>query len=164
MLLGLTKRKIFYFIVILFFIVNIFTAFLIFFDIQIISIPKTEIFVDIIEVNSDEIIISTSLNMINKNGFEISIKDFVITSLNNDGVELGKLKLSGGKIPSDESRIFSTTGKIKLKDFKGNIKGIYSLNDVKKIQFARNKSDVIIRLRQIKKDEIDLILVMELES
>ena len=116
MILGLTKKKIFYIIVILLFIINLFTAFFIFSDIQIISAPKTEVFIEVAEVNSDEIILNTTLKMSNSNSFGIGIKDFSIISMNYDDIELGRMEISGGNIPSDDSRVFTTTGRIVLKD------------------------------------------------
>jgi len=116
MIFNLSKKKLIYIFVLLLLIINIFTAVIIFFDIQIISVPKTEIFIDISEVNSDEIIINTKLIMTNNNMFEVGIKDFTIISMNNEEVELGRIKLLGGAIPSDESRVFSSTGKFVLKD------------------------------------------------
>jgi hypothetical protein len=116
MISNIKKKNIIYVVLILLLLINIFTATIIFIDIQIISAPKTEIFIDISEVNSDEIIINSKLKMSNNNRFDIGIKDFMIISMNYDEVELGRMKISGGNIPSDESRIFSTTGKFVLKE------------------------------------------------
>ncbi len=131
MMLNFTKKRVIYIIVVLLLIINIFSATFIFFDIQIISAPKTEVFIDISEVNSDEIIINTNLKMSNNNRFEIGITDFLIISMNNEEAELGRMKISGGSIPSDESRIFSANGKIVLKE--SNNLGILKTNIVGKI-------------------------------
>jgi len=53
--------------------------------------------------------------------------------------------------------------KITLKDFDNNVKSIYSLSDDKTVEFSIKGNDVIIKLPDINKDEIDFILVMELE-
>ena len=116
MLKNLTKKKIVTILTIALLIINIFIACFIFLDIQIISAPETKVFIDIVEVNSEEIILDAKLKMYNSNSFTISIKDFTVTSLNYDNEELGKLKIKGGSIPSDSSKVFSETETITLKD------------------------------------------------
>ena len=116
MIYHLTRTKLIFLFVIILLILNAVTASIIFLDIEIVSAPKTEVFIKIVEINSDEIIIDTELKMSNTNRFDIGIKDFTVISMNNDEIELGRLKITGGNIPSENSRIFSTKGKFVLKD------------------------------------------------
>ena len=113
---NITKRKIFTIFTIALLIINIAIACLIFLDIQIISAPKTDVFIDIVEVNSEEIILEAKLKMYNSNSFTISVKDFTVTSMNYEEEELGKIKIKGGEIPSSEYKIFTERENIVLKD------------------------------------------------
>jgi len=114
--LNLKKRNIIIIFTIFLILINILVAALIFLDIQIINAPKTEVLIDIIEVNSEEVILDVKLKMNNSNSFDIEIKEFIITSMNYENEEIGKLNITGGKITSDETRTFSGREKIIFKE------------------------------------------------
>jgi len=114
----LTKKRIIVPFTVFLLIVNIFTAILIFFDIQVISAPKTEVFIEIVEVNSEEVILEANLKMYNSNRFDIEIKDLTITSLNYENQEIGKLKIKGGNIHSNSEKTFTEKEKIIFKESK----------------------------------------------
>jgi hypothetical protein len=116
MVINVTKRKIITVLTIILLIVNIFVAALIFLDIQVINAPKTEVFIDIVEVNSEEVILDAKLKMHNSNSFDIEIKDFTVTSLNYENEEIGKLKIKGGNIPAHETKAFSEREKVIFKE------------------------------------------------
>ena len=114
--MQISKRKILTILTIILLLINIVVAIFIFVDIQIINAPKTEVYIDIVEVNSEEIILDAKLKMYNSNSFQIGIKDFVVTSMNYENEQLGELKIPGGIIPSDDSKVFSEREKIVLKE------------------------------------------------
>ncbi len=128
------KSKIITIFTLILLIVNIIVSAFIFLDIQIINAPETEVFIDIIDVNSEEVILDAKLKMYNSNGFDIGIKDFTVTTMNFENEELGTLKISGGNIPSLKSKTFNEIGKIVLKKsnnltvLKNRITGEISVN------------------------------------
>jgi len=111
-----SKRKTITVLTIILLLVNIIVAIFIFADIQIIKAPKTEVYIDIVEVNSDEIILNAKLKMYNSNSFQIGVKNFLVTSMNYENEKLGELKIPGGTIPSYETSVFSGREKIVLKE------------------------------------------------
>ena len=129
MKIKLTKRKIFTIFTFILLIINIFVAGLIFVDIQVISAPKTEVLIDIVEVNSEEVILNAKLNMHNPNSFDIEIKDLTVTSLNYENQEIGELKIKGGNIAPNKEKTFTEQEKIIFKEsenytiIKNRIKG-----------------------------------------
>ena len=108
----LTKRKLITILTVALLLTNIIVAIAIFVDIQIIKAPKTEVYVDILEVNSEEILIETTIIMSNPNSFEVSFKDIEILSYTKDNKKIGEIDFEGGKIPSDDSKTFYSKDKI----------------------------------------------------
>ncbi len=115
------------------FIINIVIATFIFVDIQVLTFPETTIRVDIIEINSDEIILSHHLQLYNPNSFEMILKDFQIVATTTDGEEVTNLTIEGGSIPGQSHRNFSGSGLVSMKGelsglLSSNVKGIIGLN------------------------------------
>jgi len=106
------KKKFINFLTIMFLIINIFAALVIFVDIQIIKAPKTEIFVNILEVTSEEILIETTIEMSNPNSFEVSFKDLKMKTLTKDDKIIGEINFKGGNIASDKSKTFYSKDEI----------------------------------------------------
>jgi len=109
--IHLSKRKIITILTIVLLIFNILVAIAIFVDIQIIKAPKTEVYIDILEVTSEEILIETTIIMSNPNSFEISFKDIEMLTYTKDNKKIGEIDFEGGKIPSDESKTFYSKDK-----------------------------------------------------
>ena len=101
--------------------INIIAAAFIYFDIQLLEAPETTISVDIIEINSEEAIIQTKIDVSNPNSFEIVTKDFELITTTSSGDELAHMKIEGGNIPPNEERTFTDTFVI---DFNGNEPGL----------------------------------------
>jgi len=110
------RKKILTIFTIVLLIINIFVAILIFVDIQIIKAPKTEIFVNILEVTSEEILIETTIEMSNPNSFEVSFKDLNLITSTKDDKKIGDIKFKGGKIPSNQAKTFYSKDKIYFKE------------------------------------------------
>jgi len=106
------KKKIITIFTIILLIINIFVAILIFVDIQVIKAPKTEVFVNILEVTSEEILIETTIKMSNPNSFEVSFKDLNLITSTKDDIKIGDIKFKGGKIPSNQAKTFYSKDKI----------------------------------------------------
>jgi LEA14-like dessication related protein len=115
------KKTIIAIILALLFVINIVAAALIFVDIQVLTFPKTTIRVDVIEINSDEIIIQHDLQLHNPNSFEMILKDFQIIATTTSGEEVTNLTIDGGSIPGQSNRSFAGSDRISMK---GNLSGL----------------------------------------
>ena len=93
-------------------IINIIVVIAIFVDIEIIKAPKTEVYVNILEVNSEEILLETTIKMSNPNSFEVSLKNIEMHTYTKDDKKIGEIDFEGGKIPSDDSKTFYSKDKI----------------------------------------------------
>jgi LEA14-like dessication related protein len=117
------RKTIIAIILALLFAINIIAASLIFIDIQVLTFPQTTIRVDVVEINSNEIIIHHDLKMYNPNSFEMIIKDFQIIATTTAGEEVTNLTIDGGSIPGQSNRSFAANDRIVMK---GNLSGLLS--------------------------------------
>lgn len=88
-------------------------------NIQVFESPKTSVEVNIVEINSEEIVLETVLNLKNPNNFDISLDNFELVSKTEDGKEIGRIKIKGGDVSGGDSKTFSSKNSFILKD--GNI-------------------------------------------
>ena len=95
--------------------INIIASIFIFLDIQLMEMPETTIKVDLIEINTEEIIIHHSIEIYNPNQFEIIIDNFEVVANTIYGDEIAKLKIEGGNIPSQTNRTFESRDNIAFK-------------------------------------------------
>ena len=133
------KKTIITIILALLFVINAVVAAFIFVDIQVLTFPKTTIRIDVVEINTDEIIIRHDLQLYNPNSFEMILKDFQIVATTTDGEEVTNLTIEGGSIPGQSHRNFTGSGLISMKgDLSGlltsTITGIIGLNFLGVIQ------------------------------
>jgi hypothetical protein len=117
------KKKIIAVILALLFVINIVAASLIFIDIQVLAFPQTTIRVDVVEINSDEVIIHHDLQLYNPNSFEMILKNFQIVATTTAGEEVTNLTIDGGSIPGQTHRNFTANDRIVMK---GNLSGLLS--------------------------------------
>lgn len=117
------KKTIIAIILALLFIVNIVVAAFIFVDIQVLTFPQTTIRIDVVEINSDEIIIRHHLQLYNPNSFEMILKDFQIVARTTDGDEVTNITIDGGAVPGQTNRNFSGSDVIVMK---GQLSGLLS--------------------------------------
>jgi len=115
------KKIIIAIILALLFIINIVAAAFIFIDIQVMTFPETTIRVDIIEINSDEIILHHEIQLYNPNSFEIILKNFQIVATTSAGEEVTNITIEGGSIPGQSNRSFAANDHIAMK---GNLSEI----------------------------------------
>lgn len=127
------KKTIIAIILALLFIINIAAAALIFVDIQVLAFPQTTIRVDVVEINSDEVIIHHDLQLYNPNSFEMILKDFQIVATTASGEEVINLTIDGGSIPGQSNRSFAANDRIVMKGdlsdlLSSKITGIVGIN------------------------------------
>ncbi|KYK23939.1 hypothetical protein AYK25_00810 [Thermoplasmatales archaeon SM1-50] len=117
------KKLIVSIILAILFIINIVVAAFIFVDIQVLTFPQTTLRIDVVEINSDEIIIRHDLQLFNPNSFEMILRDFQIVATTTEGEEVTNLTIEGGAIPGQSYRNFTGSGLIIMK---GNLSGLLS--------------------------------------
>ena len=109
-------RLVFTLLVVVILIINIIASVFIFLDIRVMEMPETTIKVDLIEINSEEIIIHHSIEIYNPNQFEIIADNFEVVANTIYGDEIARLKIGGGCIPSQTNRTFESSDRIAFKD------------------------------------------------
>ena len=109
------KKIIIAIILALLLIINIIAAALIFIDIQVMTFPQTTIRVDVIEINSDEIIIHHDIQLYNPNSFEVILQNFQIVATTATGQEATNITIDGGLIPGRSNRSFAGNDRIVMK-------------------------------------------------
>jgi len=100
------KKKLAILIIVIITIINIIAGSLIFLDVQLMEIPETTITIDIIEINSDEIIIQTTIDVFNPNSFEIIIENLELITTDVNGNNIAYMSIDGGDIPLNENKTF----------------------------------------------------------
>ncbi len=112
-----SKRKIaFSLIIAAIIIINIVVGALIFLDIQVVNSPEINIEIDLLEINSNEVVLQTTLHIANPNKFGLIIKDFeAITKTHDDG-KIMHMVLDGGEIAPDTNKTFTSTDYITFDD------------------------------------------------
>jgi len=118
-----TKKTILSIILVVLFLINIIAAALIFVDIQVLAFPKTTLRVDVIEINTDEIIIHHDIQLYNPNSFEMILRDFQIVATTTDGKVVTNLTIDGGSVPGQSNRSYAANDRIVMK---GNLSGLLS--------------------------------------
>ena len=102
-------------------IIDIVAAALIFIDIQVMTFPQTTIRIDVIDINSDEIIIRHDIQLYNPNSFEVILQNIQIVATTTTGEEVTNLTIDGGSIPGHSNRSFTANDRIVMK---GNLSEI----------------------------------------
>jgi LEA14-like dessication related protein len=118
-----TKKTILAIILVALLLVNIVAAAFIFIDIQVLAFPNTTLRVDVIEINTDEIIIHHNIQLYNPNSFEMILRDFQIVARTTDGDEVINMTIEGGSVPGQSHQNYSANDRIVMK---GNLSGLLS--------------------------------------
>jgi len=101
------KKKIITFLIVMITIINLIAATLLFFDIQLMQTPEATIKIDIIEINSDEVILQTTIDIDNPNSFGLITKNLEIFINTPGGDEVAHMLIEGGNIPPNEKKTFT---------------------------------------------------------
>jgi hypothetical protein len=118
-----TKKKILAILLVVLLLINIVAAAFIFIDIQVLAFPNTTLRVDVIEINTDEIIIHHDIQLYNPNSFEMILKDFRIVARTTDGEEVTNMTIDGGSIPGQSNQSYAADDRIVMK---GELSGLLS--------------------------------------
>jgi LEA14-like dessication related protein len=121
-----SKRKIaFSIFIVAILIINVVTCALIFLDIRVIKSPEVTIELDLVEINSNEAIIQTTLSIKNPNQFGLIIKDLEIVTKTDADDEILEMKIAGGEISSNENKTYTSNDAV---IFKGEIPKSLNVN------------------------------------
>ncbi len=108
-----SKRKIAFSIIIAaIIIINIIAGALIFLDIQVIKSPEMTIEIVLVEINSNEAIVQTTLSITNPNQFGLIIKNLDTITKTNNGTEIMRMTIKGGEIKSNNNKTYTSTNHI----------------------------------------------------
>lgn len=78
-----------------------------FLNIQLIETPEIIIKIEVSEINSEEAILHTNVNINNPNSFEIIVKNLKVVTTTPDGYEVAHIAIEGGEIGSHKTRTFT---------------------------------------------------------
>jgi LEA14-like dessication related protein len=101
------RKKIYCLIVILIIFIYIILTAILFFSVQTIIAPEVIIKVEISELNTEEAILLTSIQVENLNGFDIILRNLKIESTTIDGYKVASISIKGGKIAANKNRTFN---------------------------------------------------------
>ncbi len=102
-------------------IINIIAAAFIFVNIQVMQAPETTVKIDVLEINADEVVVQTTIDIYNPNGFDMIMKDFELITTTESGEKVAHTKIDGGRISANEETTFTDTIVMNLK---GNSPGL----------------------------------------
>ena len=139
-------------------IINIIFASIFIIDIQLFKTPDVLIELNILDVNSDEIVLGSNIKIVNPNSFELIVTDLKVESKTRDGEKIGDILIPGGKIPSNGEKNFNSTNTIMFKsnnfDFIENT--VYAKVGVNILGFINKiiplKINVIVSLNEFLKE------------
>jgi len=80
---------------------------LLFINIQVLAAPEIIINVEVAEINPEEAVIHTEINIDNPNSFDVSIKNLKIITTTSDGYQAANVEIAGGKIASNGKKTFT---------------------------------------------------------
>ena len=96
-------------------IINIVAGLVIFSNVQIMKSPEVTVNLEMLEINSDEAVIQTIMEMYNPNDFEITVKNMKIITTALNGDEVSRAVTKGGVIPPKENKEFSAISNVNYK-------------------------------------------------
>ena len=89
-------------------LINIIFGALIFLDLRVLKTPETTIQIELVEVNSEEVVIYQNIEIYNPNSYELFVENFKVITNTENGDEIARITIEGGSIPSNDRRNFSS--------------------------------------------------------
>jgi hypothetical protein len=97
-------------------ILNITAGSFIFLDINVMDIPTTTITLELAELNADDALLRTTLQVNNTNGFSLDFQNISITTMTDSGDVINYVLITGGEIQAHEHKTFSATATVRFND------------------------------------------------
>ncbi len=95
-------------LIVIMLLINIIFGAFIFLDLRVLESPETTIHIELIEVNSEEVVIYQNIEIYNPNSYELFVENFKVITNTENGDEIARIIIEGGSIPSKERRNFSS--------------------------------------------------------
>jgi len=107
-------------ILIVLIIINLIFSSIIFLNVQMIESPEITMNMDILDVNSEEVILGTNIEISNPNIFDLIISDLKVESKTKNDEKIGEILIQGGNIGSNGKKSFQSEDGLSFKndDFK----------------------------------------------
>ena len=97
-------------------VLNVIAGAFLYLDIQQMSIPKTTLTLELLNITSDEAVFQAILQLNNSNPFPLFLKDLEMTTVDDTGQIINYLSIEGGETKAHENRTFSTAVHIRFND------------------------------------------------
>jgi len=101
------RKKIVKFLFIIVTVLYIIIGALLFINIQVLAAPEIIIDIEVAEINSEEAVLHTEININNPNSFDVSVRNLKIITTAPDGFQVANVEIKGGKISSHEKKTFT---------------------------------------------------------
>ena len=98
-------------------IANIFAGVFIYLDLQVIKAPDTTIRMEILEINSNNATVQSTLDISNPNSFDIIVKDLIISMTTPSSEVISRLRIDGENIPANSNKTFIENSIINYQGF-----------------------------------------------
>jgi len=137
-------------------IVFVLTLVTIFIVIQMVGAPETTIKMEILEINSKEIVVKSFIDIKNTNSFDMIVEKLSLLTTTKSGNEIGCLKIDGGRIPANKNKIFTKTYSYKFngespKELITLVKGNIGIN----VGFIEKKLPISVNIISVINDIVD---------
>jgi LEA14-like dessication related protein len=106
------RKKLVKFLFIIITILYVIIGALLFINIQVLESPEIILEIEVTEINSEEAVIHSKINIENTNSFDMSVKNLEMIITTKDGYEASHVKIEGGIIPANEKKTFTKDVKI----------------------------------------------------
>jgi len=101
------KKKIKIILIIIVTIIYIIIGGFLFLNIQLLDSPQIIINIEVAEINSENAILQTKIDIDNPNDFEIVVKNLLIVTTTPDGYEVARSLINGGEIGPKQNKTFT---------------------------------------------------------
>jgi LEA14-like dessication related protein len=107
-------KKLLKIVLIILIIINLFITLFLFYDFQVFESPETIVSIDVVKINSEELVLQTKMDINNPNSFDLTVSDFIVSSKTIDGISIGELSIEGGTIAGKQNETFISIDKFAL--------------------------------------------------
>lgn len=91
------------------------------YDIQVFQPPQTSVFIEVLGVNSEEILLNAKINITNPNPFQLSVTNFQVLTMTLSDIEIGNIIIPGGTINSTSTQTFTAEERFKFNGLDFNL-------------------------------------------
>jgi LEA14-like dessication related protein len=88
-------------------IIYIIVGAFLFLNIQLMDAPEIIINIEVADINSENAILHTKIDIDNPNSFKVVVKNLLIVTTTNEGYEVARTLIQGGEIGSNEKKTFT---------------------------------------------------------